>query len=160
LITSKNNLALPGVQKCSAVAFFSIKMGRKKTAHPHDNLTEVIMLRVSKATYQKLENIRQNSDCQTVPEIVRRIIEKEKIVWYHKDAAMDAPMEILTAIQKELKAIGININQVTRRLNSMTTDPQRWYQVKQATEYYGQIDARVGLLLSLISQLAKKWLQK
>jgi len=138
----------------------SKQMGRKKAPHPGDNLTEVIMLRVSSATYQKLENIRRNSDCQTVPEIVRRIIEKQKITWYHKDAAMDAPMEILTAIQKELKAIGININQVTRRLNSMATDQGRWYQVKQATQYYGQVDARVGLLLSLISQLAKKWLQK
>ncbi len=118
------------------------------------------MLRVSESTYQKLEKIRVNSDCQTVPEIIRRIIEKEKIIYYHKDASMDAPMEILISIQKELKAIGININQVTRNFNSMAGERQRWYQIKRAAQYYSQVDTKVSLLLTLISQLAKKWLQK
>jgi len=135
-------------------------MGRRKATQPDDNLTEVIMLRVTESTYQKLEKIRLNSDCQTVPEIIRRIIEKEKIIYYHKDASMDAPMEILTGIQKELKAIGININQITRHFNSMAGERQRWFQIKRAAQYYSQVDAKVSLLLTLISQLAKKWLQK
>ena len=135
-------------------------MGRRKAAHPDDNLTEVIMLRVTESTYQKLEKIRLNSDCQTVPEIIRRILEKEKIIYYHKDASMDAPMEILIGIQKELKAIGININQVTRHFNGMAGERQRWYQIKRAAQYYSQVDTKVSLLLTLISQLAKKWLQK
>jgi len=135
-------------------------MGRRKATQPDDNLTEVIMLRVTESTYQKLEKIRLNSDCQTVPEIIRRIIEKEKIIYYHKDASMDAPMEILTGIQKELKTIGININQITRHFNSMAGDRQRWFQIKRAAQYYSQVDTKVSLLLTLISQLAKKWLQK
>jgi len=135
-------------------------MGRRKATHPDDNLTEVIMLRVTETTYQKLDKIRLNSDCQTVPEIIRRIIEKEKIIYYHKDASMDAPMEVLIGIQKELQAIGININQVTRHFNSMASERQRWYQIKRAAQYYSQVDTKVSLLLTLISQLAKKWLQK
>jgi hypothetical protein len=135
-------------------------MGRRKASHPDDNLTEVIMLRVTESTYQKLEKIRVNSDCQTVPEIVRRIIEKDRIIYYHKDASMDAPMEVLIGIQKELKAIGTNINQITRHFNSMAGETQRWYQIKRAAQYYSQVDTKVSLLLTLISQLAKKWLQK
>ncbi len=118
------------------------------------------MLRVTESTYEKLEKIRLNSNCQTVPEIIRRIIEKEKIIYFHKDASMDAPMEVLVGIQKELKAIGNNINQITRHFNSMATERQRWYQIKRAAQYYNQVDAKVSLLLTLISQLAKKWLQK
>jgi len=135
-------------------------MGRRKSTHPDDNLTEVVMLRVTENTYQKLEKIRLNSNCQTVPEIVRRIIEKEKIIYYHKDASMDAPMEVLICIQKELKAIGNNINQITRHFNSMAGERQRWYQIKRAAQYYSLVDTKVSLLLTLISQLAKKWLQK
>jgi hypothetical protein len=135
-------------------------MGRRKATHPDDNLTEVIMLRVTENTYQKLEKIRLNSNCQTVPEVIRRIIGKEKIIYFHKDASMDAPMEVLIGIQKELKAIGININQVTRHFNSMAGERQRWYQIKRAAQYYSQVDTKVSLLLTLVSQLAKKWLQK
>ncbi len=118
------------------------------------------MLRVSKATFDRLENIRSNSDCRTIPEVVRRIIDKDKIIFFHKDATMDAPMEILIGLQKELRAIGININQITRNFNSMAGERQRWYQIKRAAQYYNQVDTKVSLLLSLISQLAKKWLQK
>lgn len=135
-------------------------MGRRKANQPDDNLTQVIMLRVTENAWQKLENIRLNSDCQTVPEVIRRILEKDKIIYYHKDASMDAPMEVLIGIQKELKAIGNNINQITRQLNGSMSDGQRWYHVKRAAVYYKQVDTKVSLLLSLISQLAKKWLQK
>jgi ABC-type transport system substrate-binding protein len=135
-------------------------MGRRKASKPEENLTEVIMLRLTEGTYQKLETIRQNSDCQTVPEVIRRIIGEEKITWYQKDTSMDAPMEILITIQQELKAIGININQVTRQLNGSISEGQRWYHIKRATIYYKQVDNKVSLLLTLISQLAKSWLQK
>jgi hypothetical protein len=135
-------------------------MGRRKATHPDDNLTEVVMLRLTDNTFQKLETIRQNSDCQTVPEVVRRIIDEEQIIYYHKDASMDAPMEILTGIQQELKAIGININQVTRYFNRSTTEGQRAHHLQITLQYYKQVDAKVSLLLSLISQLAKSWLQK
>ncbi|MGN6398668.1 MAG: plasmid mobilization relaxosome protein MobC [Mucilaginibacter sp.] len=135
-------------------------MGRRKASHPDENLTEVIMLRVSGKTYKKLDDIRANSDCQTVPEVVRRIIEKEQIIYYHKDASMDAPMEVMIRIQKELKAIGININQVTRYFNGSKTEGQRWHYIQEILNHYKQVDARVTLLLSVVTRLAKKWLQK
>jgi hypothetical protein len=163
LITSKSNLALRDGSNRSGVALEKldqIDMGRRKANQPDDNLTQVIMLRVTENAWRKLENIRLNSDCQTVPEVIRRIIEKDKVIYYHKDASMDAPMEVLIGIQKELRAIGNNINQITRQLNGSMSEGQRWYHVKRAAVYYKQVDTKVSLLLSLISQLAKKWLQK
>jgi hypothetical protein len=135
-------------------------MGRRKAPHQEDNLTKVVLVRVTGDTYAKLEKIRFNSDCRTVPEVVRRIIEKEKIIYYHKDASMDAPMEAMIRIQKELKSIGINTNQVTRYFNGSKTEGQRWHYLQVILSEYKQIDTRVALLLSLISRLAKKWLQK
>ena len=118
------------------------------------------MLRVTENTLRKLEKIRRNSDCQTVPEVIRRILEKEKIIYYHKDASMDEPMEVLTSIQKELKAIGININQVTRQYNGSIAEGQRYHHLQTMVQYYQQVDAKISLLLNLISKLARKWLQK
>lgn len=135
-------------------------MGRRKAGDPDDNLTEVVMLRLTLTTYQKLDEIRRNSDCRTVPEVVRRILSKEQIIYYHKDAAMDGPMEILSGIRDELRAIGVNINQVTRYFNRSVTDGQRAHHLQITLEHYKQVDAKVGLLLTLISQLAKTWLQK
>ena len=118
------------------------------------------MLRVSESTWQELEKIRLNSNCRTIPEVVRRIIEKDQIIYYHKDESMDGSMEVLITIQKELKAIGININQVTRYFHNGTGEGQRYHHLQNVLQFYKQVDAKVGLLLSIISQLAKKWLQK
>jgi hypothetical protein len=164
LITSKSNLALPGTVPAASKSRRkepnSSTMGRRKAANSAENLTEIIMLRVTEETFKKLDKIRANSDCATVPEVVRRVLEKEKIIYFHKDAAMDAPMEVLIAIQKELKAIGVNINQVTRNFNGLADNRQRWFQLKRLTEYYSQVEAKVDLLLTVTAQLAKKWLQK
>jgi hypothetical protein len=135
-------------------------MGRKKAAQPKENLTEVVMLRLTRGTYEKLDKIRRNSDCRTVPDVVRRILEQEQIIYYHKDAALDGPMEILAGIKQELKAIGVNINQVTRYFNRSATEGQRAHHLSITLQHYKQIDAKVSLLLTLISQLARTWLQK
>lgn len=135
-------------------------MGRKKATQPDENLTEVVMLRLTRSTYEKLDKIRRNSDCRTVPDVIRRILEQEQIIYYHKDASMEGPMEILAGIKQELKAIGVNINQVTRYFNRSMTEGQRAHHLNITLQHYKQIDAKVSLLLTLISQLARTWLQK
>lgn len=70
-------------------------------------------------------------------------------------------MEELTSIRKELKAIGININQITRTFNQeKSKDNNRQQYVLQIAELYKKVDIKVERLLFLISQLTEKWLQK
>jgi len=46
---------------------------------------------------------------QSMGELARKLITREKINCTHTNVTMNAPMEELTSIRKELKAIGINV---------------------------------------------------
>ena len=69
-------------------------------------------------------------------------------------------MEELATIRKELKAIGVNINQQTKYFHTSDNDAQRAFYVLKTTELYKGIDTKVERLLTLISEMAEKWLQK
>lgn len=135
-------------------------MGRKTTADTTEPLTQLVGLRLSQTDYDKYNGICEKSNCGSVAEVVRRILTGKSITLYQKDATMDGPMEQLTAIRQELKAIGQNINQVTRNFHVSTFDSQRHYQLHNALAEYKKLEAKVNLLMALISQLSKQWLQK
>jgi len=89
-------------------------MPRKKSPHPEQLLTHRIRTRVTATTYQKLEKLQADSDCQSVGEVSLKILSGEKMNVFYRDISLNAPMEEMALIRKELKAIGININQQTK----------------------------------------------
>jgi len=125
-----------------------------------EKLTYSVRTRVNERTFKRLEKLRLNGSCQTIGEVARKVLSREKIVCFHKDITMNAPMEELTRIRKELKAIGININQQTKYFHTSDNDAQRAFYVIKTAELYKGIEAKVDRLLFLVSQMSEKWLQK
>lgn len=123
-------------------------------------LNRLIGVRVSDKFYNKLEDLRRNSNSQSIGEFARMILQHEKIIWYHKDESMDATAVELAGIRQELKAIGTNINQVTRYFNSKTIPAQKIFDALKILDEYKRIENKVDQLLNAISDLSHKWSQK
>lgn len=124
-----------------------------------ERLTHLIRTRVTETTYKRLVELKQNSNCATMGEVARKILSREKIACFYIDATMDAPMEELASIRKELKAIGININQQTRYFNGSKTDTQRSFYFMKTAAIYSDVDKRITRLLNLVGRMSIKWLQ-
>lgn len=120
-------------------------------------LTRLIGVRVSEKFYNKLEGLRQNSNSQSIGEFARMILQREEIIWYHKDATLDATAVELAAIRQELKAIGTNINQVTRYFNSNHIPAQKIFEALKILDEYKKVGGKVEQLLKIISDLSQKW---
>ena len=135
-------------------------MSRKKLENEAEILSHNLIVRVSEPQFNKLEKLRLESNCQTVAEIVRRILSNRKVNCFYTDITMNAPMEELVSIRKELKAIGININQITRSFNTDNAGIQRAYYVLKVADLYKKVDSKVDTLLILVSKLTEKWLQE
>lgn len=93
-------------------------------------------------------------------ELARKILSKEKITCYYKDTTMDAPMEELTHIRKELNAIGVNINQITHKFHIADNPSQKIDQVLRVEREYKRVGDKVDRLLAMVFELSKKWLQR
>jgi hypothetical protein len=135
-------------------------MPRRKSAKPEEVLSHVIRARVTETVYNRLQQISKNSDCYSVGRLARKILSREKITLFHKDRTMDDTMEELALIRKELRAIGVNINQITRSFNQDKSGTHRAFYVLKVADQYKKVDEKVEQLLTIISRLAERWLQK
>lgn len=135
-------------------------MSRKKAEDQDELLTHPIIMRVNEKQFKKLEQIQANSNCQSLGEVVRKILQKQRILYFHKDISLNGPMEELASIRKELKAIGHNINQLTRNFHIAKHAGQQNFFILKVAERYEEVEEKVDRLLIIISQLSEKWLQK
>jgi hypothetical protein len=133
-------------------------MGRK--LKQRERLAKIFSVRVSERFYNRLEEIRKNSNCQYIGEVARRILYREEIIWYHKDASMDSAIAELALIRKELNSIGININQVMRHFHSADTTNQKVFQALKIVEEYKKVGQKMERVMDVTSEITKKWLQR
>jgi len=136
-------------------------MPRKKSADPETVLTHFVRTRLTKKAFGRLEKIARSSDCHSVGEVARKLLSQEKITLFYKDVTLNSTMEELALIRKELKAIGININQITRSVNiaRKQSRPIDSY-TAQVFLLYQKVEVKTAELLIIVNQLAKKWLPK
>ena len=135
-------------------------MGRPKNENSENLYSKVVRTRVTKTNYQRLEKLLVNSNCRTIGEVARKILSNEKILCLYKDVTLTAIMEELSRIRKELKAIGININQLTRGFNSSRNEAGQAFYSQKAVERSKDIDAKIDRLMIMVTSLTKKWLQE
>ncbi|PWS33906.1 mobilization protein [Pedobacter paludis] len=134
-------------------------MSRPKLSEK-DQLRKLIRVRVNDRVYERLMSLQKQTDCRSICELARRILSKERITLLHKDISMNGVMEELALIRKELKAIGVNINQQTHYFHRSQRVAERAFFTKKTEGLYLEVDNRVTLLLKIVDQLAQKWLQK
>ncbi|WP_276348127.1 plasmid mobilization relaxosome protein MobC [Daejeonella sp. JGW-45] len=135
-------------------------MPRKKATDQDSVLSHPIIIRVSKPVFDRLEEIRKDGNLNSIGEVARRILSNRKVKLFYKDISMNSTMEELALIRKELKSIGININQITRSFNQDKEGMHRAYYVLKVADLYKEVDVKVDRLLTIVSELAAKWLQK
>ena len=135
-------------------------MARKKSQEPEKILSHVLRIRLTEAAFHRLEKIAKTSDSHTVGEAARKILSKEKITLFYKDITLNSTMEELALIRKELRAIGININQITKAFHSDKREQSQIIQVQKVTQLYEKVEAKTDTLLLIINRLAEKWLPR
>lgn len=133
-------------------------MSRKKSTDQETLLTCPVRTRVTQSTWNKLEHLQQESGCQSVGEVARMILSNEQINCFYKDVSLNAPMEEMALIRKELKAIGININQQTKFFHMSKSEAQRAFFTVKTADLYKTVGNKVEELLTIINRLAEKWL--
>ena len=135
-------------------------MSRKKTKEPEELLSHNLIIRVNEATFKRLEKLHKESHSASMAEVARRILVGHKIKLFYKDISMNAPMEEMALIRKELKSIGININQLTRSFNQDKTGTHQAFYLLKVAGQYDKVGEKVDYLLTLISKLAEQWLRR
>jgi hypothetical protein len=133
-------------------------VGRKRAGEREGLYDRHIQAKVTEKVYARLSDIQRSSNCRTIGEVVRRILSREKIIVYTKDISMAAPLAELIGIRRELKSMGVNINQLTHEFHE---HPQKQLiNSLQVADEYRKVGGKVDRLLALILEVGRTWSQE
>ncbi|WP_127127872.1 plasmid mobilization relaxosome protein MobC [Pseudoflavitalea rhizosphaerae] len=133
-------------------------MGRKKL--DENKALKQVQARISPKRFEQLKQVVANSRNIDMSTVIRNILENKPIKVFVHDESMDLMMEQLAAIRGEIKAIGININQMAKLFNTYTEPQIKAFYAKIGYKEYLRLESKVDEVLSLISKLGKKWLRE
>jgi mobilization protein MobC len=134
-------------------------LGRRKA--PEDrSLQYVINTRVNAAKYAELQRLLESDPGSDMSTLVRDILYNRKIKVFTRDTTMTDTMEEMARLRSEIRAIGININQITRFFNTYPEPSRKHLYAKMAFDEYRALEPKINQLLTIASKLAKKWLSE
>jgi len=133
---------------------------RKGETKGEDRLERPVMTRINQAKYQELKRLADMTKDETISGLVRDIINNRPIQVYTHDETMDLLMEELASLRGQIRAIGVNINQITRLFNTYPEPRRKEFYAKTAFNEFLQIETKIDRLLEIISKLSKQWLSE
>jgi len=132
-------------------------MGRRK-AKEIEALKHRIETRITSKKYRDLQAMLSRNPNLTMSRLLRDILENRTIKVFTHDLTLDNLMEELANLRMEIKAIGVNINQITKKFHTYPDSSRKEFYAKTAFSAYQDLQPRIEQIFSIISKLAKKWL--
>lgn len=132
----------------------------RKKVKERDALKYDIKLRVNQHHYDRLNKLLSASRYRNMSELLRDIVCNRQVITYTHDESLDIVMTELVRLRKELNSIGININQITRQINSTAKQILKVTLALQATAMLKEVKDSMQPILSIVAELSKKWLRK
>lgn len=134
-------------------------MVRKKTP-ANEALIHIIKTRVTRQKFEELRRLLANSPHSEMAGLLRDILHNRVIRTVVHDQSLDLVMEELSAIRGEIRAIGVNLNQITKYFNTYPEPQRKAFYAKTAFSRYEDLQPKIEMLLEIVSKLAQKWLQE
>jgi hypothetical protein len=132
-------------------------MGRKKAPDAKE-LKHLLQTRVNDKKYAELQAILRQNPQKDISGLLRDILYNRRVKVYTHDLTLDNLMEELAKLRTEIRAIGININQITHKFNTYPETQKKLLYAKIAFQEYRAIEPKIERLLAIISKLSQKWL--
>ena len=133
-------------------------MGRKQ-AKEDKALRHRLFTRVNDKKYAELCAILKQDPQQDMSSVLRAILYNRPVKVYTYDQTLDNLMEELARLRTEIRAIGVNINQITHAFHTYPEVTRKALYARMAFKEYQAIEPKIDRLLSIIQNLAVKWLQ-
>ena len=100
-----------------------IIMKWKMMKRENSNRTRIVGLRFTPLEYAELEKRFRASTCRKLSDHIRSHLFNKPIVATYRNQSLDELMEETAVLTSELRAIGNNINQIAKKINTLKTIP-------------------------------------
>jgi hypothetical protein len=133
---------------------------RKGQTKGKEGLTKPVMTRIKNEKYAELSALAKQSKGETVSSLIRKILHDKPIKVFRHDESLDMVMEELAANRSEIRAIGVNINQMAKLFNTYPELEKKIFYAKNGYDRFLKLEIHIETLLEKVDKLAHKWLSE
>jgi hypothetical protein len=119
-----------------------------------------VTTKIDEPTYLRLRHLLDQNPKNDMSRVVRAVLTNRPVRVFTRDLTLDSLMEELARVRTEIKHIGVNINQITKKFNTYPDPQRKAFYGKLAFQEYLAIESRIDRLLEIIIPLSKKWLHE
>lgn len=135
-------------------------MGRTKKPDVEALLIHRIFTRINDKTMRRLQSLLGKSNCHTIGQLIRHILSDKRIVYYKTDVTVEEPVQRLMDIREQLRAIGVNINQITHHFHTAESPQEKVFHALKVSEEYAKVGEKVEVLTKMVAEIGERWLQR
>ncbi|HEX9504101.1 MAG TPA: plasmid mobilization relaxosome protein MobC [Patescibacteria group bacterium] len=117
-----------------------------------------VTIRIGEEKFNELKKLLDGNSQNDMSRLLRDILHNKPITVFTKDKTLDNLMEELAKLRSEIRAIGVNINQITRLFNTYPEPQRKALFAKMAFKEHQALEPKITALLEIVSKLAKRWL--
>jgi len=131
-----------------------------KSVQKPEQLTHQLCTRVGNEKYQELQKLLAGNPGNDMSRMLRDILHNREIKVLTVDKTIHELLDELRKIRSELRAIGVNINQITRQFNTYPEPERKVFFARIAFDRYALLNRNYDQLFIVVSKIEKKWLSE
>lgn len=121
--------------------------------------TKRVTIRLSKAEHEQIFKKCKSSTCRKLSEYVRLVLLGKAVTTITRDGSMDEMMGEIIKVRTELSRIGVNTNQVAKRLHSLTQINEFREHLQHQDEHNEAVLSALEEAFTVINKLSDRWLR-
>ncbi len=123
------------------------------------NRTRLIGIRLNQEEYTRLEKKWKSSTCRKLSAFLRACIFNRPLTTTYRNRSQDDLLLELTALRKELNALGNNLNQSVKKLHTLhqISDFKQWFLAWENDRK--AIQDKIESARLILQKIAMSWLQ-
>lgn len=123
-----------------------------------NNRIKWIHLRLSPAEYKEVMRKCSNSTFRNISQYIRAVILDLPVVATYRNLSQDEIVQQMVLLNSELNALGNNLNQNTKRINTLRPSEQEFWGL-QFTYQADSILLKLSEVKDVVQNIAERWLR-
>lgn len=123
-----------------------------------NNRTKWVHLRLLPNEYKALHAKFCKTTSRNLSEFIRGILLDKPLVTTYRNASQDDLLEAMSALTRELNAVGNNVNQAVKRLHTLREHEAASWAANYAIQSAG-LEVKITEVKALLNAIAERWLR-
>jgi len=119
-----------------------------------------IHIRLTPAESEKINNWYHKTTCRDLSSYARKVLLNKPVTILNRNASFDQFIGESILLRNELSAIGSNLNQMAKKINSYTTEPGNTLITQSFLMTKNKVNTKISEIKDHLNTIAAKWLQE